>query len=469
MPSVQNALKFIEASEAQFVSFRFTDLLGQWRQLIVHVSQIEEDVFIKGLLFDGSSVPGWKQIHDSDTVLMPDPTTAFTDPFTAQTTVGFIADVYDPLTNKPYEKDPRATAKKAESYLKTSGIGTEAYFGPEPEFFIFENIQYDASPYHSFYRIRGEDLPPAFAEDFPEGNSGYRSLKKDAYFSCAPLDNLSDIRSEILTHLAHMGIPVEKHHHEVSPGQHEIGLRFSTLTQSADWLQILKFVTKNTALGYGKTATFMPKPIFEENGSGMHVHQSIFQGDKNLFLGNEYAGLSETALYYIGGILAHGRALNLFTNPTTNSYKRLVPGYEAPVLLGYSARNRSAACRIPHVTAPQARRIETRFPDPSSNPYLALSALLMAGLDGIKNKIHPKDAMDFNLYEAGEDKLKGIPRLCASLKEAVEAVEKDCAFLTQGGVFSENQIENYLELKRQEAFSVDYTPHPLEFKMYYRC
>jgi glutamine synthetase len=469
MSAAASALKFIQESQALFIGFRFTDFLGQWRHLTMHVSQISEDVFKEGLMFDGSSVPGWKLIHDSDMILMPDPVSGFVDVFSSQPSVIFVCDVYDPTTGQAYGRDPRSTAQRAEAYLKSSSVGTDAYFGPEPEFFIFDDVRYNADPYHSFYKVTSDESPTAFGEKQPEGNSGYRSLKKDAYFSASPLDANHDLRSEILTHLTAMGIPVEKHHHEVSPSQHEIGFQYSTLTQTADWLQIFKYVVKNVALSYGKTATFMPKPIFEENGSGMHVHQSIFSKEKNLFVGDEYAGLSEMALYYVGGILAHGRALNAFTNPTTNSYKRLVPGYEAPVMLGYSARNRSAACRIPHVTNPKTRRIEARFPDPAANPYLALSALLMAGLDGIKNKIHPKEALDKDLYEIDNVQLKAVPRMCASLKEAVNALDEDRKFLTQGGVFVDEQIDAYLALKSQEAHEVDHTPNPLEFKFYYRC
>ncbi|HQS84114.1 MAG: type I glutamate--ammonia ligase [Alphaproteobacteria bacterium 16-39-46] len=466
---IQTALKFIKDSDAAYVGFRFTDLLGEWRQITLHVSQVSLSLFKEGLMFDGSSVPGWKLIHDSDMLLMPDPSTGFIDVFSAQPTLIFTCNVYDPITITPYDRDPRSTAQKAENYLLKSGIGTKAYFGPEPEFFIFDDIRFKVDPYNSFYAIKSQESPPSSGEDFAEGNSGYRSAQKAAYFSAPPLDGTHDLRSEILTHLLNAGIPIEKHHHEVSPAQHELGFKFSTLCQTADWIQIFKSTVRNTALSYGKTATFMPKPIFEENGSGMHVHQSIFKGEKNLFLGDGYAGLSDLALYYIGGILHHGRALNAFTNPTTNSYKRLVPGYEAPVLLGYSARNRSAACRIPHVTSPSGRRIETRFPDPAANPYLALSALLMAGLDGIEKKIHPKDALDTNLYELDSQKLETIPRLCSSLKEALQALDKDRDFLLQGNVFSNDQIDAYMRLKGEEAHVVDHTPSPLEFKMYYGC
>lgn len=467
--NIQNALKLIEESKAVYVGFRFTDLLGEWRHITLHVSQVSESLFEEGLMFDGSSVPGWKAIHDSDMLLIPDATTGFVDEFSTQVTLIFIGDVYDPLSLKPYDRDPRSTAKKAEAYLLNSGIGTKAFFGPEPEFFVFDDVRFKVDPYHSFYALQSFESPFSSSEPFEEGNSGYRSLKKGAYFSSTPIDSAHDLRSEMLTYLSNAGVPVEKHHHEVSPAQHELGLRFSTVCQTADWLQIFKSVVRNTAASYGKTATFMPKPLFEENGSGMHVHQSLFKNDTNLFLGEDYAGLSEIALYYVGGILHHGRALNAFTNPTTNSYKRLTPGFEAPVLLGYSARNRSSACRIPHVTLPQARRIETRFPDPAANPYLALSALLMAGLDGIQKKIHPGQALDLNLYELESQNLKTVPHLCCSLKEALEELDQDRDFLLQGDVFSNEQIDSYIRLKREEAHAVDYTPHPLEFKLYYTC
>lgn len=469
MSSIESALKLILSSEAIYVGFRFTDLIGAWRQITLHVSQISEAAFEQGIMFDGSSVPGWKLIHDSDMKLLPDPSTGFMDVFSAQSTIIFICDVHDPLAQKPYDRDPRSTSKKAENYLIKTKIGDAAYFGPEPEFFIFDDVRYDAQPYNSFFSIGSGESPPASAQAMTEGNSGYRSLKKDAYFSTTPLDGTHDLRSEMLTHLMDAGVKIEKHHHEVSPAQHELGIRFSTLTQISDWLQIFKSIVRNTALSYGKTATFMPKPIFEENGSGMHIHQSIFKGNINLFSGHDYAGLSQTALYYIGGILHHGRALNAFTNPTTNSYKRLTPGYEAPVLLGYSARNRSAACRIPHVTDPKTSRIEARFPDPTANPYLALSALLMAGLDGIQNKIHPKDALDINLYDITPARFKKIPKLCSSLKEAVSALDQDRKFLTVDGVFSDEQIDAYITIKTTEAHRVDQMPNPIEYKLYYCC
>lgn len=469
MSSIENALKLISSSEVNYIGFRFTDLLGTWRQITLHTSQISESTFNQGIMFDGSSVPGWKLIHNSDMQLMPDPSTGFMDVFSAQPTMIFICDVYDPLTQSPYDRDPRSTSKKAEQYLLKSGIGDVAYFGPEPEFFVFDDVRYDVDPYNSFYAVGSGEIPPASGQVMTEGNSGFRSLKKDAYFSTTPLDGTHDLRSEMLTHLMDAGVKIEKHHHEVSPAQHELGIRFSTLTQISDWLQIFKSVVRNTALSYGKTATFMPKPIFEENGSGMHVHQSIFKQNTNLFLGKEYAGLSETALYYIGGILFHGRALNAFTNPTTNSYKRLTPGYEAPVLLGYSARNRSAACRIPFVSDPKTARIEARFPDPAANSYLALSALLMAGLDGIQNKIHPKDALDTNLYDLKPSQLKKIPKLCTSLKDALAALDQDRKFLTKDNVFSEEQIDSYITLKSAEAHRVDQIPSPMEYKLYYCC
>ncbi|MBT5653881.1 MAG: type I glutamate--ammonia ligase, partial [Alphaproteobacteria bacterium] len=382
MSDIKKALDLMKKNDVTYVDFCFTDSQGKWHHLARHASTMDESAFSEGIMFDGSSVKSWKDIHDSDMILMPDASTALLDPFPTQNTMTIICDAHEPGKKEGYAKDPRSIAKRAEAYMKKTGIADTAYFGPEPEFFIFDDVKYDVSSHNTYFKISAEEAPISCGKDFPEGNSGHRSPLKEGYFVSPPIDTLNDMRAEILTVMSNMGISVEKHHHEVAPSQHEVGFKFGTAVTAADHLQIFKYITKNVAHSYGKSATFMPKPICDDNGSGMHVHQSLWKNKKNLFMGTDYADLSKTAMYYIGGILAHAKALNAFTNPSTNSYKRLVPGYEAPVILAYSARNRSAACRIPHVTEPNGRRIEVRFPDPVANPYLCMASMLMAGLDG---------------------------------------------------------------------------------------
>src|SRR5450830_1069018 len=466
--SVAKVMKMVKENDIKFVDFRFTDTRGKEQHVTVPVSHFDEAKFTEGHAFDGSSIAGWKGIQASDMQLMPDPSTANIDPFMDEPTLVLTCDVVDPTDGKGYERDPRSLAKRAEAYLKSSGLGDTAYFGPEPEFFIFDSIQWDVSMNGSSVRINSEEGAWASGEKFEGGNTGHRPGVKGGYFPVPPVDSLQDVRSAMCITLEAMGVSVEVHHHEVATaGQCEIGTKFSTLTQRADWTQIQKYVILNTAHAYGKTATFMPKPFAGDNGSGMHVHQSVWKDGKNLFAGNGYAGLSEFALYYIGGIIKHARALNAITNPGTNSYKRLVPHYEAPVKLAYSARNRSASIRIPYVANPKGRRIETRFPDPLANPYLCFSALMMAGLDGVQNKIHPGEAASKDLYHLPPEEDKLIPTVCASLEEALDALNKDREFLTRGGVFTDSMIDAYLDLKGQEVQRYRMTTHPIEFDMYY--
>lgn len=468
--SVANVMKMVEENDIKFVDFRFTDTRGKEQHVTVPVSHFNEDKFTEGHAFDGSSIAGWKGIQASDMQLMPDPSTANIDPFMDEPTLVLTCDVVDPTDGKGYERDPRSLAKRAEAYLKSTGLGDTAYFGPEPEFFIFDSIQWDVSMSGSSVRINSEEGAWASNEKFEGGNTGHRPGVKGGYFPVPPVDSLHDIRSAMCTTLEAMGVPVEVHHHEVATaGQCEIGTRFSTLTQRADWTQIQKYVILNTAHAYGKTATFMPKPFAGDNGSGMHVHQSVWKDGKNLFAGNGYAGLSEFALYYIGGIIKHARALNAITNPGTNSYKRLVPHFEAPVKLAYSAKNRSASIRIPFVHSDKARRVEARFPDPIANPYLAFSALLMAGLDGVQNKIHPGEPATKDLYHLPPEEDAQIPTVCSSLEQALEALDKDREFLTRGGVFTDDWINAYIDLKMEEVNKVRITPHPAEFSLYYSC
>ena len=378
-----------------------------------------------------------------------------------------MCDVLEPSTGEAYERDPRSTAKKAEAYLKQTKIGDACFFGPEAEFFVFDDVRFTTEPYATGFEIDSSELPSNTATEYEAGNLGHRPRMKGGYFPVPPVDSAQDMRSEMLTVMASMGVSVEKHHHEVGAAQHELGMKFAPLTQNADHLQVYKYVVHQVAAAYGKSATFMPKPVFGDNGSGMHVHQSIWKKDKPLFAGKKYAGLSDECLYYIGGILKHAKAINAFTNPLTNSYKRLVPGYEAPVLLAYSARNRSASCRIPVASSPKAKRVEVRFPDPGANPYLAFAALLMAGLDGIKNKINPGDPMDKNLYDLPPEELKDIPTVSGSLREALDALDADREFLKAGGVFTDDQIDAYIELKMDEVLAFEMTPHPIEFDLYY--
>lgn len=460
-------LDLIKEHEARFVEFRFTDPKGKWQHTGYCASEVDKDLLEDGVMFDGSSISGWKDINESDMILMPDSDSAFIDPFTANATVVVFCDIIEPNTGQDYERDPRSTAKRAEAYLKNSGIGDKAFFGPELEFFIFDDARWSLSASESFYAVDSEEMPSNSGTPYDMGNMGHRPGTKGGYFPVAPVDSLQDIRAEMLNVLEMVGIEPILHHHEVAPGQCELGTKFDTLVKCADNVQKYKYVVHNVAHSYGKTATFMPKPISGDNGSGMHVHQSIWKGDKPSFAGNGYADLSEMCLYYIGGIIKHAKALNAFTNASTNSYKRLIPGFEAPVLLAYSSRNRSASIRIPYVSSAKAKRIETRFPDPTANPYFAFSALLMAGLDGIENKIHPGEAMDKNLYDLPPEELTDIPTVAGSLREALEALEKDRDFLKRGDVFSDDQIDAYIALKMEEVYALEHTPAPVEFKMYY--
>jgi len=467
MTTATELLKQIKDNDVKFVDLRFTDPKGKMQHVTMDVSCVDEDMFADGVMFDGSSIAGWKAINESDMVLMPDTGTAHMDPFFAQSTMAVFCDVLDPITGEAYSRDPRTTAKKAEAYLQASGLGDTVYIGPEPEFFVFDDVKYKADPYNTGFKLDSTELPSNDDTDYETGNMGHRPRIKGGYFPLPPIDSAQDMRSEMLTVLAEMGLTVEKHHHEVASSQHELCMVFDTLTRMADKTQIYKYGVHQVANAYGKTATFMPKPVFGDNGSGMHVHQSIWKGGKPTFAGDEYAGLSETCLFYIGGIIKHAKAINAFTNPSTNSYKRLVPGYEAPVLLAYSARNRSASCRIPFGSSPKSKRVEVRFPDPTANPYLAFAAMLMAGIDGIKNKIHPGKAMDKDLYDLPPKELKKIPTVCGSLREALENLDKDRKFLTAGGVFDDDQIDSFIELKMIEVMRYEMTPHPIEFDMYY--
>jgi len=466
--TVANVTKMIKENEVRFVDFRFTDTRGKEQHVGVPISAFSEEKFEEGHAFDGSSIAGWKGIQASDMLLMPDPDSAYIDPFMDETTLVLSCDVVEPADGKGYDRDPRSIAKRAEAYLKSSGIGDTAYFGPEPEFFIFDSVEWKVDMSGSYCKAFSEEAAWSTADKFEGGNLGHRPTVKGGYFPVPPVDSLNDIRAAMCIALEEIGIPVEVHHHEVATaGQCEIGTKFASLTKRADWTQMLKYVVHNTAAAYGKTATFMPKPIVGDNGSGMHVHQSIWKDGKNLFAGNGYAGLSEFALYYIGGIIKHAKALNAITNPGTNSYKRLVPGFEAPVKLAYSARNRSASIRIPYVQSDKARRIEVRFPDPTANPYLAFAALMMAGLDGVQNKIHPGEASDKNLYDLPPEEDAKIPAVCSSLDEALAALDKDREFLTRGGVFSNEMIDAYIELKMEEVTRFRMTTHPVEYDMYY--
>ncbi|WP_370194886.1 type I glutamate--ammonia ligase [Aurantimonas coralicida] len=467
MTSANDILKQVKDNDVKFVDLRFTDPQGKSQHVTMDVTLVDEDLFSEGTMFDGSSIAGWKAINESDMVLMPDPETAYMDPFFAQSTMAIVCDILDPVSGEAYNRDPRSTAKKAEAYLTQSGTGDTAFFGPEAEFFIFDDVRYKADPYNTGFKLDSTELPSNDDAEYETGNLGHRPRIKGGYFPLPPIDSCQDMRSEMLTVMAEMGVAVEKHHHEVAAAQHELGIKFDTLTRNADKMQIYKYVIHQVANAYGKTATFMPKPVFGDNGSGMHVHQSIWKNGKPTFAGDEYAGLSESALFYIGGIIKHAKALNAFTNPSTNSFKRLVPGYEAPVLLAYSARNRSASCRIPFGQSPKAKRVEVRFPDPTANPYLAFAAMLMAGLDGIKNKIHPGSAMDKDLYDLPPEELKEIPTVCRSLREAMEALDTDRDFLKAGGVFDDDQIDAFIDLKMAEVLRFEMTPHPVEFDMYY--
>jgi len=467
MSDISKVFDLIKENDVKYVDLRFTDPRGKLQHTAQHVDTINEEVFTDGIMFDGSSIAGWKAINESDMILMPDAATAVMDPFAAQPTMNLFCDILEPSTGLPYRRDPRSIAKAAEKYMASAGVGDTAYFGPEAEFFVFDDVRFEVSMNRVFYEVDSEEGPYVSGKKFEDGNLGHRPGVKGGYFPVPPVDSASDLRAEMVSVMAEMGVEVEKHHHEVAPSQHELGIKFATLVKSADNIQIYKYVVHNVAHAYGKTATFMPKPIFGDNGSGMHTHQSIWKDGKPVFAGSGYADLSDAALYYIGGIIKHAKALNAFTNPLTNSYKRLVPGYEAPVLLAYSARNRSASCRIPYTASPKGKRVEVRFPDPGANPYLAFAAMLMAGLDGIQNKIHPGDAMDKNLYDLPPEELAQVPTVCGSLREALNALRADRAFLEKGDVFSADFIDSYIDLKTEELLAFETSPHPIEYKMYY--
>ena len=463
--SVENVFAMMQENEVKFVDLRFTDTKGKEQHISIPASQIDEDFFEDGKMFDGSSVAGWKGINESDMVMMPDAESAVLDPFTEDATLNIRCDILEPATGQGYDRDPRSIAKRAEEYMRSGGFADTVLVGPEPEFFLFDDVKFNTDMSGSFYKIDDIEAVWNTGSDFDEGNKGHRPGVKGGYFPVAPVDSSQDIRSAMCLIMEEMGLVVEAHHHEVATaGQNEIATRFNTLTAKADETQIYKYVVHNVAHAYGKTATFMPKPIVGDNGSGMHVHMSLGKDGKNLFAGDKYGGLSETALYYIGGIIKHARAINAFANASTNSYKRLVPGFEAPVMLAYSARNRSASLRIPVVPSEKARRIEIRFGDPTANPYLAFAAMLMAGLDGIKNKIHPGEAMDKDLYDLPAEEALAIPTVAESLQQALACLDEDREFLTAGGVFSEDFIDSYIELKSHDVEKVNMATHPVEFE-----
>lgn len=466
-----DVLSLIKEHDIKFVDFRFTDPRGKWQHTTYIADQVDADLLEDGVMFDGSSIAGWKTINESDMILQPDQSTAVVDPFAAQPTLIVFCDIYEPSTGQPYGRDPRSTARRALAYLNYTGIGDQAFFGPELEFFMFDDVQFEVGMNSSYYNVDSYESPANSARDYASelraSNLGHRPKQKGGYFPVPPVDSMSDIRAEMLTTLRQVGVEPVLHHHEVAPAQNELGILFSDLVGSADNVQKYKYVVQMVAASYGKSATFMPKPIAGDNGSGMHVHQSIWKGGDPLFAGNGYADLSETCLYYIGGIIKHARALNAFTNASTNSYKRLVPGFEAPTLLAYSSRNRSASIRIPHVSSPKAKRIETRFPDSAGNPYYTFTALMMAGLDGIENKIHPGEALDKNLYDLPPEELKDIPQICRSLRDALDALDEDREFLKKGDVFNDDQIDGYIDLKLEEVVDLETTPAPIEFKHYY--
>ncbi|MBL4854960.1 MAG: type I glutamate--ammonia ligase [Robiginitomaculum sp.] len=464
----EKILKKIKDEKIGFVDLRFTDVLGKMQHVTFDATMVDEDLFEDGTMFDGSSIAGWKSINESDMVLMPDPDTADIDPFYQQDTLTMFCDILEPDTAEPYNRDPRGTAKQAETYIKTAGIGDTVYFGPEAEFFVFDDVCWNTDQQNTGYSLDSAEGPYNSGTQYAGGNMGHRPGPKGGYFPVPPIDHEQDMRTEMLSVMTELGLQPEKHHHEVAPSQHELGMRYATLLTMGDRMQLYKYIVHNVAHAHGKTATFMPKPIHDDNGTGMHVHQSIWKDGKPLFAGDEYAGLSEACLYYIGGIIKHAKAINAFANSTTNSYKRLVPGFEAPVMLAYSARNRSASVRIPWCASPAGKRLEVRFPDPAGNPYLTYTALLMAGLDGIKNKIHPGDPMDKDLYDLPPQEAANIPQVCGSLREALENLDSDRGFLKAGGVFDDDQIDAYIELKMAEVHRLAMHPHPVEFDMYYK-
>jgi len=466
--SPEDILKINKDKNVKFLDLRFTDTRGKEQHVTVPTHQIDESFFESGKMFDGSSISGWKGINESDMILMPDTDTAVLDIFSEEATLNLRCDVVEPDTMQGYDRCPRSAAKRAEAYMQSSGIADQAFFGPENEFFVFDDVRWGASMQGAFYGIESSEAHWHSEKEYEDGNIGHRPGVKGGYFPVPPVDSLHDIRSAMCLALEEMGLITEVHHHEVATGgQCEIGVRFNSLVTKADEVQILKYVVMNVAHSYGKTATFMPKPLVDDNGNGAHVHQSLAKGGTNLFTGDGYGGLSETALHYIGGILTHAKAINAFTNATTNSYKRLVPGFEAPTFLAYSARNRSASIRIPYESNPKGRRIEVRFPDSTGNPYFAFTAMLMAGLDGIQNKINPGDAMDKDLYNLSPEEESELPTVCSSLDQALEALDADRGFLTAGDVFSDDLIDAYIGLKMEDVTLLRKSTHPVEFQMYY--
>lgn len=466
--SVDKVFEIIKEKEIQFVDLRFADTRGKEQHVTVPAHTIDEDFFENGKMFDGSSIAGWKGINESDMVLMPEAESTVEDPFFETPTLILRCDIVEPATMEGYERCPRSLAKRAEAYMRSTGIADTAYFGPENEFFVFDDVRWAADIHRCFYEVDSSEATWNTEKVYEEGNIGHRPGLKGGYFPVPPVDSLQDMRSAMCETLEEMGVITEVHHHEVATaGQCEIGCKFNTLVKKADEVLILKYVVMNVAHAFGKTATFMPKPLVGDNGNGMHVHQSLAKDGQNLFTGDLYGGLSETALYYIGGILKHSKALNAFTNASTNSYKRLVPGFEAPVMLAYSARNRSASIRVPFIANPKARRIEVRFPDSTANPYFAFAAMLMAGLDGIQNKIHPGDAMDKNLYDLPPEEEKALPKVCFSFDQALQSLSDDRAFLKAGGVFSDDMIDAYIDLRNEEITRLRMSTHPVELDMYY--
>jgi glutamine synthetase len=457
----------IQEKDVQYVDLRFTDMRGKLQHVTFDLSLVDEEFLTEGTMFDGSSIVGWKAINESDMLLRPDLSRSYIDPFYQQTTLFLFCDILNPDTNEPYNRDPRSIARKALTYVKASGVGDQVYFGPEAEFFVFDDVRWSTAPHDTGYGFDSIELPANTGRKYDEGNMGHRPGPKGGYFPVNPVDSAQDLRGEMLAVMSELGLEPEKHHHEVAPAQHELGLKFSDLLTMADRMMLYKYVVQNTAAAYGKSATFMAKPMFGDNGSGMHCHQSIWKGGQPLFAGDRYAGLSEMCLWYIGGIIKHAKAINAFANSTTNSYKRLVPGYEAPVKLAYSARNRSASVRIPYVTSPKAKRLEVRFPDAMGSPHLTFTALLMAGLDGIENRIDPGPALDKNLYDLPPRERTRVPEVCGSLREALQSLDKDRAFLKKGGVMDDDFIDAFIELKQEEVARLQLHPHPVEFDMYY--
>ena len=467
--SNEKVLQILKDEDVEYVDIRFTDPRGKVQHVTVMADQVDEDFLTEGFMFDGSSIAGWKSIDQSDMKLMPDTESIYIDPFYAEKTLCIHCNVVEPDTMEPYSRDPRSTALKAEAYLKSTGIGDTSYFGPEAEFFVFDDVRYAVSMNKVAFEVDAVDGAWNTDTAYEMGNMGHRPGIKGGYFPVNPIDPAQDLRSEMLSTMKRMGMKVDKHHHEVASNQHELGLIFGSLTKQADELLKYKYVIQNVAAAYGKSVTFMPKPMRGDNGTGMHVNMSIWKDGKPLFAGDKYADLSQEALWFIGGILKHAKALNAITNPSTNSYKRLIPGFEAPVLRAYSARNRSGCIRIPWSESPKAKRVEARFPDPSSNPYLCFAALLMAGIDGIKNKIDPGPASDKDLYDLPPEELASIPTVCGSLREALTELEADHEFLLAGDVFTKDQLEGYMALKWEEVYNYEHTPHPVEYQMYYSC